>query len=48
MASVLASWLDNDQDGCVDNPTVLTKLLEGIASDDGGKLKHSIIVPGKL
>ena len=27
-ASVLAAWLDNDGDGCVDNPTVLTKLTE--------------------
>ena len=25
---MLAEWLDNDQDGCVDNPEVLVKLLE--------------------
>lgn len=27
LASVTAEWLDNDQDGCVDNPLVLAKLL---------------------
>ena len=27
---MLAEWLDNDEDGCVDNPTVLTKLLEKV------------------
>ena len=27
-ASVLAEWLDNDADGCVDTPEVLEKLLE--------------------
>jgi len=29
VASVLASWLDNDQDGCVDNPLVVAKMLSG-------------------
>merc|ERR1712142_401825 len=28
VASVLASWLDNDQDGCADNPLVIKKLTE--------------------
>jgi len=27
IASVTAEWLDNDQDGCVDNSLVLTKML---------------------
>ena len=40
-ASVLAAWLDNDGDGCVDNPTVVTKLSE--KSDKG---QASIVVPG--
>ena len=26
VASVLAEWLDNDEDGCVDNALVLTKV----------------------
>ena len=26
MASVFAEWMDNDGDGCVDNPLVLTKV----------------------
>ena len=25
---MLAEWLDNDRDGCVDTPAVLAKLLE--------------------
>jgi len=36
-ARVLAEWLDNDQDGCVDNPLVLTKLKST-------KPKHSHII----
>merc|ERR1719510_1169297 len=40
-ASVLAAWLDNDGDGCVDNPTVLTKLTEKTDS-----VQASIVVPG--
>jgi hypothetical protein len=27
-ASVLAEWLDNNEDGCVDNPIVVTKFLQ--------------------
>ena len=27
VASVLASWMDNDQDGCVDTPAIATKLV---------------------
>ena len=40
-ASVLAAWLDNDGDGCVDNPTVLAKLTEKTDS-----VQASIVVPG--
>jgi len=40
-ASVLAAWLDNDGDGCVDNPTVLTKLTEKTDSQQA-----SIVIPG--
>ena len=45
-ASVLAELLDNDGDGCVDNPTVLTKLTE---KTDVDKLlvQASIVMPGK-
>ena len=45
MASVLASWLDNDEDGCADNPTVLGKLLEKFNSD-GVKVQAAIIAAG--
>jgi len=45
-ASVLAAWLDNDGDGCVDNPTVLTKLTEKQDLGDGIKVQASIVVPG--
>ena len=37
----MASWLDNDGDGCVDNPTVLTKMLEKVNNDQA-----AIIAPG--
>jgi len=39
LASVLASWLDNDQDGCVDNPLVLTEML-------ASKPQPSVVAPG--
>ena len=45
MASVLASWLDNDEDGCADNPTVLVKLLEKF-DDDGIEVQPAILAPG--
>ena len=45
MASVLASWLDNDEDGCADNPTVLGKLLEKFLSD-GVQVQAAIIAAG--
>ena len=38
----MAEWLDNDQDGCVDNPAVLT----GLTTIDSGKLKAAGVVPG--
>merc|ERR1740136_207021 len=40
LASVTAEWLDNDQDGCVDNPLVLTKMTPS-------KRKPCIVAPGK-
>ena len=40
-ASVLAAWLDNDGNGCVDNPSVLTKLTEKTDS-----VQAAIVVPG--
>ena len=45
MASVLASWLDNDEDGCADNPTVVGKLLEKFNSD-GVQVQAAIIAAG--
>ena len=38
---MLAEWLDNHEDGCVDNPTVLTKLLEKVDN-----AQASIVVTG--
>ena len=46
MASVLASWMDNDEDGCVDNPSVLTKLLEKIEVSEVLKVQPAILGPG--
>ena len=43
---MLAAWLDNDGDGCVDNPTVLTKLPEKQDWGGGVKVQASIVVPG--
>merc|ERR1712200_67438 len=40
VASVLAEWIDNDEDGCVDNPLALTKYL-------AKKPTPAILVPGK-
>ena len=34
-ASVLAAWLDNDQDGCVDTPAAVTALTEAGATQAG-------------
>ena len=45
MASVLASWLDNDEDGCADNPTVLGKLLEKF-NINGVQTQAAIIAAG--
>ena len=45
MASVLAAWLDNDQDGCVDNPKVLKSILQTKGAY-GTQPKSSVIVPG--
>jgi len=39
VASVMAEWLDNDEDGCVDNPLALTKFL-------ANKPQPTIMVPG--
>ena len=46
MASVFASWMDNDEDGCVDNPSVLTKLLEKIEVSEVLKVQPAILGPG--
>jgi len=46
VASVLAAWLDNDQDGCVDNPKVLKSML-ATKGAHGTQPKSSVIVPGK-
>ena len=45
-ASVLAEWLDNDGDGCVDNPSVLAKLTERQNRGDV-RVQASIVVPGE-
>ena len=42
---MLASWLDNDENGCADNPTVLGKLLEKFLSD-GVQVQAAIIAAG--
>ena len=34
-ASVLAAWLDNDQDGCVDTPAAVTALTAARATQAG-------------
>ena len=36
-------WLDNDGDGCVDNPTVLAKMTSAQA---GSGLREAVVVPG--
>jgi len=45
MASVLASWLDNDDDGCADTPEVLAKLLEKF-NHYGMEVQPAILAPG--
>jgi len=40
LASVLAEWLDNDQDGCVDSPLVVSKMLSASP-------KPVMLAPGK-
>ena len=45
MASVLASWLDNDEDGCADNPKILAKLLEKF-NINGVQTQAAIIAAG--
>ena len=45
-ASVLAEWLDNDGDGCVDNPSVLAKLTERQNRGEV-RVQASIVVPGE-
>ena len=41
---MLAAWLDNDGDGCVDNPTVLTKLTEKVDLGGTVKVQAAIVV----
>ena len=45
MASVLASWLDNDEDGCADNPKIIIELL-GKFNLNGVQTRAAIIAAG--